>query len=64
MHVSERQKKRKVEEMEDGIEELKEKLRLTEMQLQAERETERLKRQQVSLFKSRSSIPYSSKILK
>ncbi|XP_058635362.1 cilium assembly protein DZIP1L isoform X2 [Onychostoma macrolepis] len=43
---SERQKKRKVEEMEDRIEDLKEKLRLTEMQLQAERETESLRRQQ------------------
>uniref|UniRef100_A0A671T4E9 DAZ interacting zinc finger protein 1-like n=1 Tax=Sinocyclocheilus anshuiensis TaxID=1608454 RepID=A0A671T4E9_9TELE len=43
---AERQKKRKVEEMEDRIEELKEKLRLTQMQLQAERETESLRRQQ------------------
>ncbi|XP_043097189.1 zinc finger protein DZIP1L isoform X2 [Puntigrus tetrazona] len=43
---AERQKKRKVDEMEDGIEELKEKLRLTQMQLQAEKETESLKRLQ------------------
>ncbi|XP_026119502.1 cilium assembly protein DZIP1L [Carassius auratus] len=43
---AERQKKRKVEEMEDRIEELKEKLRLTQMELQAERETESLRRQQ------------------
>uniref|UniRef100_A0A672S6Q7 Zinc finger protein DZIP1L-like n=1 Tax=Sinocyclocheilus grahami TaxID=75366 RepID=A0A672S6Q7_SINGR len=43
---AERQKKRKVEDMEDRIEELKEKLRLTQMQLQAERETESLRRQQ------------------
>lgn len=35
--------------MEDGIEELKERLRLTQMQLQAERETDSLRRQQVSL---------------
>lgn len=49
VYVSERQKKKKVEEMEDNIEELKEKLRLTQMQLQAERETESLRRQQVSL---------------
>ncbi|TRY72775.1 hypothetical protein DNTS_029733 [Danionella cerebrum] len=43
---SEKQKKRKVEEMEDGIEQLKEKLRLTQMQLQAEKEADSLKRQQ------------------
>uniref|UniRef100_A0A8C2JSX1 DAZ interacting zinc finger protein 1-like n=1 Tax=Cyprinus carpio TaxID=7962 RepID=A0A8C2JSX1_CYPCA len=43
---AERQKKHKVEEMEDRIEELKEKLRLTQMQLQTERETESLRRQQ------------------
>lgn len=51
MHVcvSERQKKRKVEQMEDGIEELKERLRLTQMQLQAEREADSLRRRQVSL---------------
>ncbi|XP_050967910.1 cilium assembly protein DZIP1L isoform X2 [Labeo rohita] len=42
---AERQKKKKVEEMEDNIEELKEKLRKTQMQLQAERETESLRRQ-------------------
>lgn len=46
---SERQKKRKVEQMEDGIEELKEKLRVTQLQLQAERETDNLRRQHVSL---------------
>ncbi|XP_051754240.1 cilium assembly protein DZIP1L isoform X2 [Ctenopharyngodon idella] len=43
---AERQKKKKVEQMEDGIEELKERLRLTQMQLQAERETDSLRRQQ------------------
>ncbi|KAK9973255.1 hypothetical protein ABG768_023996 [Culter alburnus] len=43
---AERQKKRKVDQMEDGIEELKERLRLTQMQLQAERETDSLRRQQ------------------
>ncbi|XP_067314498.1 cilium assembly protein DZIP1L isoform X2 [Pseudorasbora parva] len=43
---AERQKKRKVEQMEDGIEELKERLRLTQLQLQAERETDSVRRQQ------------------
>ncbi|CAM4624284.1 unnamed protein product [Leuciscus chuanchicus] len=42
---AERQKKRKVEQMEDGIEELKERLRVTQLQLQAERETDSLRRQ-------------------
>lgn len=35
--------------MEDGLEELKEKLRITQMQLQAERETDSLRHQQVCL---------------
>ncbi|KAK2889151.1 hypothetical protein Q8A67_014526 [Cirrhinus molitorella] len=43
---AERQKKRKVDQMEDNIEELKEKLRLTQMQLQSEREIESMRRQQ------------------
>ncbi|XP_073809090.1 cilium assembly protein DZIP1L isoform X1 [Danio rerio] len=43
---AEKQKKRKVEEMEDGIEELKEKLRLTQMQLQEEQHADNLRRQQ------------------
>jgi len=34
--------------MEDGIEELKERLRVTQLQLQAERETDILRRQHVS----------------
>ncbi|KAI7807253.1 zinc finger protein DZIP1L [Triplophysa rosa] len=43
---AERQKKQQVEKMEDGIEELKERLRVTQMQLQAERETDSLRCQQ------------------
>ncbi|XP_051568420.1 cilium assembly protein DZIP1L-like [Myxocyprinus asiaticus] len=43
---AERQKKKQVEQMEDGIEELKERLRVTHIQLQAERETDSLRRQQ------------------
>lgn len=38
---SERQKKKQLEQIEDRIEELKEKLRVTQMQLQTERETEK-----------------------
>ncbi|XP_051996595.1 cilium assembly protein DZIP1L-like [Xyrauchen texanus] len=43
---AERQKKKQVKQMEDGIEELKERLRVTHMQLQAERETDSFRRQQ------------------
>ncbi|XP_072540163.1 cilium assembly protein DZIP1L isoform X2 [Salminus brasiliensis] len=43
---AERQKKKQVEQMEDGIEELKEKLRLTQLQLAAEKEADAHKRQQ------------------
>ncbi|XP_030646931.1 cilium assembly protein DZIP1L [Chanos chanos] len=43
---AERQKKKQVEQMEDVIEELKEKLRMTQSMLEAERETETLRRQQ------------------
>ncbi|XP_051563455.1 cilium assembly protein DZIP1L isoform X2 [Myxocyprinus asiaticus] len=43
---AERQKKRQVEQMEDGIEELKERLRVMQMQLQAEREMDSLRQQQ------------------
>ncbi|XP_060775741.1 cilium assembly protein DZIP1L isoform X2 [Neoarius graeffei] len=43
---AERQKKMQVEEMKDGLEELKEKLRLTQSQLEAEREADAYRRQQ------------------
>ncbi|KAA0713076.1 Zinc finger protein DZIP1L DAZ-interacting protein 1-like protein [Triplophysa tibetana] len=43
---AERQKKQQVEKMEDGIEELEKRLRKTQMELQAERETDGLRRQQ------------------
>ncbi|XP_066520884.1 cilium assembly protein DZIP1L [Hoplias malabaricus] len=43
---AERQKKRQVEQMEDGIEELKEKLRLTHIRLAAEKEADAQQRQQ------------------
>ncbi|XP_036426316.1 zinc finger protein DZIP1L isoform X2 [Colossoma macropomum] len=43
---AERQKKRQVEQMEDGIEELKEKLRLTQVRLAAEKEADAHHRQQ------------------
>ncbi|KAI1889374.1 hypothetical protein AGOR_G00178610, partial [Albula goreensis] len=43
---AERQKNRQVEQMEDGIEELKERLRLTQSRLEAEREAEALRRKQ------------------
>ncbi|XP_053492557.1 cilium assembly protein DZIP1L isoform X2 [Ictalurus furcatus] len=43
---SERQKKMQVEQMKDGLEELKEKLRLTQSQLEAEREADAYRRQQ------------------
>lgn len=45
----ERQKKMQVEQMKDGLEELKEKLRLTQSQLEAEREADAYRRQQVGL---------------
>ncbi|XP_037390733.1 zinc finger protein DZIP1L isoform X1 [Pygocentrus nattereri] len=43
---TERQKKRQVEQMEDGIEDLKEKLRLTQVRLAAEKEADVRQRQQ------------------
>lgn len=43
---AERQKKMQVEQMKDGLEELKEKLRLTQSQLEAEREADAYRRQQ------------------
>ncbi|KAL7891163.1 hypothetical protein AOLI_G00006390 [Acnodon oligacanthus] len=43
---TERQKKRQVEQMEDGIEELKENLRLTQVRLAAEKEADAHQRQQ------------------
>ncbi|XP_035268602.1 zinc finger protein DZIP1L isoform X1 [Anguilla anguilla] len=43
---AERQKRRQVEQMEDGIEELRERLRLTQSKLEAEREAEALRKQQ------------------
>ncbi|XP_069053603.1 cilium assembly protein DZIP1L isoform X2 [Lepisosteus oculatus] len=43
---AERQKKRQVEQMEDGIEELRARLKLTQAKLEAEREAEALRRQQ------------------
>ncbi|XP_049335276.1 cilium assembly protein DZIP1L [Astyanax mexicanus] len=43
---AERQKKKQVEQMEDGIEELKEKLRLTQLKLAAEKEADAHQRQQ------------------
>ncbi|ROI15733.1 Zinc finger protein DZIP1L [Anabarilius grahami] len=58
---AERQKKRKVEQMEDGIEELKERLRLTQMQLQAERETDSLRRQQkLQLLQNKEVGPFNN----
>lgn len=46
---SERQKKIQVEQMKDGLEELKEKLRLTQSRLDAEREADACRRQRVGL---------------
>ncbi|XP_061094944.1 cilium assembly protein DZIP1L [Conger conger] len=43
---AERQKRRQAEQMEDGIEELRERLRLTQSKLEAEREAEALRKQQ------------------
>ncbi|XP_035380492.1 zinc finger protein DZIP1L [Electrophorus electricus] len=50
---AERQKKRQVEQMEDGIEELKEKLRLTQSYLAAEREADARRRQQEAVEQQR-----------
>ncbi|XP_066565911.1 cilium assembly protein DZIP1L isoform X2 [Amia ocellicauda] len=43
--ASERQKKRQVEDMEEGIEELRERLRLTQAKLEVEREADTLRKQ-------------------
>lgn len=47
--LSEKQKKRQIEQVEDGIEELRERLRLSQAALDAEKEAEALRRNQVGL---------------
>ena len=46
--VSERQKKRQVEQVEEGMQELRERLELAQKRLEAEREADALRRQQVT----------------
>ena len=46
--VSERQKKRQVEQVEEGMQELRERLELAQRRLEAEREADALRRQQVT----------------